>query len=333
MPAPADRVGEQAADQRRQHRRDAADGEHQRERLGGRAAGDQVGDDRPADDHAAGAGEALHQPGRRRAPAGSARARRRTPATTQTAALTTSGRRRPSRSDSGPITSWPKASPTRNDVSVSWTALADGAEVGADLREARQVEVGRDRRDGRERGEHEQERPADRRRSSASGAARWSVTERSQPARAASPERARSRMPVIGPGDAQRPLSRRRVRCGLTGCHDLGRRHAVRRRAGAGRLRLRAARRRLDGQQLRRRRRRRAVPPCWSTPPRPRSATAPCSPRSPRSAPARPRAVVNTHHHPDHTYGNGFLPAETVGHRPRQVPRDGARAPASRRPR
>jgi cyclase len=25
-----------------------------------------------------------------------------------------------------------------------------------------------------------------------------------------------------------------------------------------------------------------------------------------------PRAVVNTHHHPDHTYGNGFLPAETV---------------------
>ena len=25
-----------------------------------------------------------------------------------------------------------------------------------------------------------------------------------------------------------------------------------------------------------------------------------------------PLAVVNTHHHPDHTYGNGFLPAETV---------------------
>ena len=25
-----------------------------------------------------------------------------------------------------------------------------------------------------------------------------------------------------------------------------------------------------------------------------------------------PKAVVNTHHHPDHTYGNGFLPAETV---------------------
>ncbi|WP_460711080.1 MBL fold metallo-hydrolase [Nocardioides dilutus] len=29
-----------------------------------------------------------------------------------------------------------------------------------------------------------------------------------------------------------------------------------------------------------------------------------------------PYAVVNTHHHPDHTYGNGFLPAETlvIGH-------------------
>jgi cyclase len=25
-----------------------------------------------------------------------------------------------------------------------------------------------------------------------------------------------------------------------------------------------------------------------------------------------PRAAVNTHHHPDHTYGNGFLPPETV---------------------
>ena len=33
-----------------------------------------------------------------------------------------------------------------------------------------------------------------------------------------------------------------------------------------------------------------------------------------------PRAVVNTHHHPDHTYGNGFLPARDRHHRARQVP-------------
>ena len=33
-------------------------------------------------------------------------------------------------------------------------------------------------------------------------------------------------------------------------------------------------------------------------------------------APGGPRIAVNTHHHPDHTYGNGFLPASTtiVGH-------------------
>ena len=39
-------------------------------------------------------------------------------------------------------------------------------------------------------------------------------------------------------------------------------------------------------------------------------------PRSPRCRTGAPKAVVNTHHHPDHTYGNGFLPAETlvIGH-------------------
>ncbi len=33
-------------------------------------------------------------------------------------------------------------------------------------------------------------------------------------------------------------------------------------------------------------------------------------------APGAPRALVNTHHHPDHTYGNCFVPAETtvIGH-------------------
>ncbi|MBZ5740942.1 MBL fold metallo-hydrolase [Nocardioides mangrovi] len=35
-----------------------------------------------------------------------------------------------------------------------------------------------------------------------------------------------------------------------------------------------------------------------------------------RVAPHGPRLAVNTHHHPDHTYGNGFLPARTtiIGH-------------------
>src|SRR6476619_5123672 len=35
-----------------------------------------------------------------------------------------------------------------------------------------------------------------------------------------------------------------------------------------------------------------------------------------RLAPGGPRIAVNTHHHPDHTYGNGFLPATTtiIGH-------------------
>jgi len=47
------------------------------------------------------------------------------PATKQTAEPTMSGRRRPQLSDSGPITSWPSASPIRNVVRVSWMLLAD----------------------------------------------------------------------------------------------------------------------------------------------------------------------------------------------------------------
>ena len=45
-----------------------------------------------------------------------------------------------------------------------------------------------------------------------------------------------------------------------------------------------------------------------------------------------PKIAVNTHHHPDHTYGNGFLPPSTtiIGH---HLCREGVlRAPASRRP-
>ena len=50
-------------DQRRQNRSDPTDGEHQGERLGRRPSGHQVGDDGTADDHPAGAGQALDQPG------------------------------------------------------------------------------------------------------------------------------------------------------------------------------------------------------------------------------------------------------------------------------
>ena len=60
---PADRIGEQAADQRREHRRHATDGDHQREGPGGCPARDDVGDDRAPDDHATGTGESLHQSG------------------------------------------------------------------------------------------------------------------------------------------------------------------------------------------------------------------------------------------------------------------------------
>ena len=58
-------------------------------------------------------------------------------------------------------------------------------------------------------------------------------------------------MAAIGPGDARPPLSRTGS-LRLTGAHDLGGRDAIPRRAGTGGLRLRPARRWLDGQQLRR---------------------------------------------------------------------------------
>ena len=51
------------------------------------------------------------------------------PRATQTVALTTSGRRRPKWSDSGPMTSWPSASPTRKAVSVSCTPLGPASSV------------------------------------------------------------------------------------------------------------------------------------------------------------------------------------------------------------
>ena len=117
-------IGEQAADQRRQHRRDATDGDHQRERPGRRPAGHHVGDDRPPDDHAAGAGEALHEPGDDQH--GQGRGERADHAGGH--ADRGAGDQRARVGRSGP-TAVPSPAgrtpgPTRNEVSVSWTPLA-----------------------------------------------------------------------------------------------------------------------------------------------------------------------------------------------------------------
>ena len=46
-----------------------------------------------------------------------------------------------------------------------------------------------------------------------------------------------------------------------------------------------------------------------------------------------PKIAVNTHHHPDHTYGNGFLPGEHDDLRAPPVPRGRAACPAQGDPR
>ena len=71
--------------------------------------------------------------------------------TTDASAMTTtaaiSRRRRPRWSETGPPISWPRAMPTKNVVSVSWTWVRGGGQVGGDLRERRHVHVGGQRRD------------------------------------------------------------------------------------------------------------------------------------------------------------------------------------------
>ena len=161
-PAPADGIGEQPAHQGSQHRRDAADRDHQRERPGRRTAGHHVGDDRPPDDHAPGAGEPLDEPGEdqhgerrgQRADDAGGHADRR--ADDQRAASSATVRERTHHQ----LTEG-QAHEEGGQRELDRAGL--GAEVGAELGEPRQVQVGRDGRERGQRREHEQQRPADRR--------------------------------------------------------------------------------------------------------------------------------------------------------------------------
>ena len=160
---PADRVGQQAADQRRQHRRHATDGDHQREGLGRRPAGDDVGDDRAADDHATGAGEALHQSGDhedgqvRRDRADDAGhdadggARHQRPAPTEAVGQ---------RSHHQLAERQPDQERGQGQLDAARARRRAPSPIAG---KPGQVEVGRDRRDRGQRREHEQQRPADRR--------------------------------------------------------------------------------------------------------------------------------------------------------------------------
>ena len=127
-------------------------------------------------------------------------------------------------------------------------------------------------------------------------------------------------MPVIGLDDDSMPCRPG----GRTAhwCHDVGRRHAVRRRAGHRRVRLRPARRRLDGEQLRGRGRRRRHGGAGR-----HDLDREAQPRRPgRGGQGQHRRAVRRRQHPPspRPHVRQRVPARgDAGHRPRQVPRDG----------
>ena len=145
-------------------------------------------------------------------------------------------------------------------------------------------------------------------------------------------------MPPIGTGDAREPC-RGRLRAADWGAaphydeetSDLGRRHAVRRRAAKGVYAyvqpdggwmVNNSGVIVDGSGTA------VLVDTMSTEQRNRAVLDEVA----QVSTGAPRAVVNTHHHPDHTYGNGFLPAETlvIGH---EKCRERCWRPASRPPR
>ena len=157
-----------------------------------------VGDDGAPDHHAARTGEALHEARRDQHRELGAIAQT-TLATTQTAALTISG---PSAAVAVRQRSHHQLTERQADEERGQREL-DAARTGverlAHRREAREVEVGRDRGDRRQRGEDEEEGQAYRPVLSSSSVT-TSVNQRVGPSR-----NARSRMAVIGAGDAQDP--------------------------------------------------------------------------------------------------------------------------------
>jgi hypothetical protein len=74
---------------------------------------------------------------------------------------TSSGRRRPNRSDSGPATSCPRASPSRHAVMVSWAVEVGRPKLEGERGQHWQVQVHGDRTEDRQQSQHDRQCPPD----------------------------------------------------------------------------------------------------------------------------------------------------------------------------